>query len=84
MCPHGRTGPVVWIANLRISLAFPTAMILESVRTFYLDFYNDLVTNLPVIQQGQAYPMQGTRLGTELQPGIAGGGGYNRSHNDGR
>ncbi len=84
MCPHDHTGPVVWIANLHMSLAFPTAMIFESVQTFYLGFYNDPVTNLPVIQQGQAYPMQGTGLGAELQPGIAGGGGYNRSHNDGR
>ena len=70
MCPHDCTGPVVWIANLHMSLAFPTAMILESVRAFYLGFYNDLVTDLPVIQQGQAYPMQGTGLGTELQPAL--------------
>jgi L-alanine-DL-glutamate epimerase-like enolase superfamily enzyme len=70
MCPHDCTGPVVWIANLHMSLAFPTAMIFESVRAFYLGFYNDLVTDLPVIQQGQAYPMQGTGLGTELRPAL--------------
>ena len=45
-------------------------MILESVRAFYLGFYNDLVTDLPIINQGHAYPMQGTGLGTELQPAL--------------
>jgi galactonate dehydratase len=35
-----------------------------------LGFYNDLVTDLPIINQGQAYPMQGTGLGTELQPAL--------------
>lgn len=70
MCPHDCTGPVTWIANLHISLAFPTAMILESVRAFYLGYYNDLVTHLPTIKQGQAYPMEGPGLGTELHPAL--------------
>ena len=67
MCPHDCTGPVVWIANLHISLAFPTAMILESVRAFYNGFYQNLVTDLPIIENGFAFPMNGTGLGTELK-----------------
>ena len=70
MCPHDCTGPVTWVANLHLSLAFPTAMILESVRAFYKGFYNDLVTDLPIIKQGQAQPMGGTGLGTELHPAL--------------
>ena len=67
MCPHDCTGPIVWIANLHISLAFPTAMILESVRAFYNGFYKNLVTNLPKIENGFAFPMAGTGLGAELK-----------------
>jgi len=70
MCPHDCTGPVTWIANLHISLAFPTAMILESVRAYYMGYYNDLVTHLPLIKQGHAFPMEGTGLGTELHPAL--------------
>ncbi|NQW00280.1 MAG: mandelate racemase/muconate lactonizing enzyme family protein [Rhodospirillales bacterium] len=70
MCPHDCTGPVTWIANLHMSMAFPTAMILESVRAYYLGFYRDLVTQLPVIKQGQAYPMTDPGLGTELSPAL--------------
>jgi L-alanine-DL-glutamate epimerase-like enolase superfamily enzyme len=70
MCPHDCTGPVVWIANLHISLAFPSAMILESVRAFYNGFYNNLVTNLPKIENGFAFPMAGVGLGTELHKSL--------------
>ncbi len=70
MCPHDCTGPVTWVANLHLSMAFPTAMILESVRAFYMGFYQDLVTDLPTIDNGHALPMSGTGLGTELHPAL--------------
>lgn len=70
MCPHDCTGPVTWVANLHMSLAFPTAMILESVRAFYLGFYKELVTHLPQIDNGHAHPMAGVGLGTELHPAL--------------
>jgi len=66
MCPHDCTGPVVWIANLHISLAYPNAMILESVRSFYNGFYKILVDNLPEVQNGFALPMNGIGLGVDL------------------
>ena len=70
MCPHDCTGPIVWIANLHISLAFPTAMILESVRAFYNGFYKNLVTQLPKIENGFAFPMKGVGLGAELKDSL--------------
>ncbi|MDG1883474.1 MAG: enolase C-terminal domain-like protein, partial [Alphaproteobacteria bacterium] len=70
MCPHDCTGPVVWIANLHISLAFPTAMILESVRAYYNGFYKKLVTHLPKIENGFAFPMDGIGLGVELNDAL--------------
>ena len=62
MCPHDCTGPIVWIANLHISLAFSSSMILESVRSYYNGFYKKLVNNLPRIDKGLAFPMNGVCL----------------------
>jgi L-alanine-DL-glutamate epimerase-like enolase superfamily enzyme len=70
MCPHDCTGPVVWIANLHISLAYPNVLILESVRSFYNGFYKILVDNLPEIQNGFALPMNGIGLGVDLNDSI--------------
>ena len=70
MCPHDCTGPIVWIANLHISLAFSSSMILESVRSYYNGFYKNLVNNLPRIDKGLAFPMDGVGLGTDLQDSL--------------
>ncbi|MDA0916525.1 MAG: mandelate racemase/muconate lactonizing enzyme family protein [Proteobacteria bacterium] len=70
MCPHDCTGPIVWIANLHISLAFSNSMILESVRSYYNGYYNKLVTNLPKIQKGYAFPMEGIGLGADLKDSL--------------
>jgi L-alanine-DL-glutamate epimerase-like enolase superfamily enzyme len=70
MCPHDCTGPVVWIANLHLSLAFSNSMILESVRAYYNGFYKNLVNHLPKIEKGLAFPMDGIGLGTELQDSL--------------
>lgn len=70
MCPHDCTGPVVWIANLHISLAYPNVMILESVRSFYNGFYKTLVDNLPEVQNGFALPMNGIGLGVDLNSSL--------------
>lgn len=66
LCPHDCTGPVAWVANLHMCLAFPQAMILESVRAYYGGFYRDLVTELPQVVNGHAQSMTGPGLGTEL------------------
>ncbi|WP_425053343.1 mandelate racemase/muconate lactonizing enzyme family protein [Psychromarinibacter sp. S121] len=66
IAPHDCTGPVVWIANLHLSLAMPNALILESVRAFYKGIYPELVTHLPQIANGTATAMDGPGLGTEL------------------
>ena len=52
------------------SLVATNALIQESVRAFYTGWYQELVTELPEIRNGQVYPMAGPGLGTELQPGI--------------
>ena len=68
--PHDCTGPVGFIAAIHTSFSQPNTLIQESVRAFYRGWYTELVTELPRIENGFAYPMDGPGLGVELQPGV--------------
>ena len=70
IAPHDCTGPVTLIANLHLTLAAPNALILETVRSYTRGFYRDLVTTLPRIENGYAYPLTGPGLGTALDPDL--------------
>lgn len=66
IAPHDCVGPVTLIASSHLTLSAPNALIQETVRAFYRGYYRDLVTELPHIEDGYLYPMQGAGLGTEL------------------
>ena len=66
--PHDCIGPVGFIAAIHMSFSQTNTLIQESVRAFYKGWYGELVTELPRIQDGYIYPMQGPGLGTELVP----------------
>jgi galactonate dehydratase len=68
IAPHDCTGPVQLVANLHLALSTPNTLILETVRAHLRGYYRDLVTALPRIEHGFAYPMEGCGLGTALQP----------------
>lgn len=68
--PHDCTGPVTWVANLHLALALPNALWLESVRAYFRGLYPRLVTHLPEIVRGDALPMAGPGLGTELSDAL--------------
>ena len=70
IAPHDCTGPVVLIASLALALNAPNAIFQEVVRAYYTGWYKDLVTELPRIDGGFAYPMSKPGLGTELLPGL--------------
>ena len=70
IAPHDCTGPVVYTASCHLSLNATNALVQESVRAFYTGWYQELVTDLPPMEQGHILPMQGPGLGTALQPGI--------------
>ncbi len=70
VAPHDCTGPVVLIASLHLALNAPNALVQETVRAYLSTWYGDLVTELPRIEAGYAYPMTGAGLGTRLQPDI--------------
>ena len=68
--PHDCTGPVGFAAAVHASFSQPNTLIQESVRAFYSGWYRELVTALPVVQDGFVLPMDGPGLGTELLPAV--------------
>lgn len=68
--PHDCTGPVSYAAAVHASFSQPNTLIQESVRAFYTGWYKELVTEVPVIENGYVLPMQGPGLGTELLPAV--------------
>jgi L-alanine-DL-glutamate epimerase-like enolase superfamily enzyme len=70
IAPHDCTGPVVFAASVHLSLNAPNAMIQEMVRAYYYGWYRDIVTELPRIEKGFAYPSERPGLGLSLLPDI--------------
>jgi galactonate dehydratase len=70
IAPHDCTGPVVLTASTHLSLNAPNALIQESVRAFYRTWYRDLVTALPMIDDGYITVPPGPGLGLELAPDL--------------
>ncbi len=68
--PHDCIGPVSFVAAVHTSFSQPNTLIQESVRAYYRGWYNDLVTELPRIENGFVYPMDAPGLGTDLAPAV--------------
>ncbi len=68
--PHDCIGPVGFIAGIHMAFSQPNTLIQESVRAFYTGWYRELVTVMPVIEDGAVLPMEGPGLGTELLPAV--------------
>ncbi len=52
VAPHDCTGPVVFAASTHLSLNAPNALVQESVRAFYKGWYPQVVSGVPVVQNG--------------------------------
>lgn len=70
LAPHDCTGPIALWAGLHLALHAPTAIFQEVVRATIATWYRDLVTELPVIRQGQVLAPLAPGLGTALRPGL--------------
>ena len=70
LAPHDCTGPVTLMAGLHMALHAPTAIYQEVVRATLATWYRDIVTGLPVIEDGMAQPPAAAGLGTRLQDGF--------------
>lgn len=68
--PHDCIGPVGFAATIHMSFSQPNTLIQESVRAFYRGWYQELVTRVPIIENGYVYPMEGPGLGVELLPSV--------------
>jgi galactonate dehydratase len=70
VAPHDCTGPVVWAASTHLSLHAPNALVQESVRAFFTGWYKELVTELPVVENGMISLDNKPGLGLELLPDL--------------
>jgi galactonate dehydratase len=71
VAPHDCTGPVVYAASCHFSLHARNALIQESVRAFYTGWYKELVTDLPVVKNGEVtIDFAKPSLGLELLPDL--------------
>ena len=66
VAPHDCVGPVTLLFSVHLSLNAPNALIQETVRAYNATWYRDIVTRLPRIEGGFAYPPEGPGCGTEL------------------
>ena len=67
---HDCTGPIALTASVHMTMHTPNVFIQEMVRAFYYGWYQDLVTELPPINNGRISAPQGPGLGTALNPDI--------------
>ncbi|NIU11193.1 MAG: mandelate racemase/muconate lactonizing enzyme family protein, partial [Phycisphaerae bacterium] len=55
VAPHDCVGPVTLMAGVHLCMNLPNALIQEVVRAYLHGWYQDLVTNLPRIENGYVY-----------------------------
>ena len=67
---HDCIGPVGFAAAVHMSFSQPNTLIQESVRAFWRGWYKDLVTEVPRIEGGYVYPLEGPGLGVDLRPQV--------------
>ena len=68
VAPHDCTGPVVLTASSHLSLNAPNALLQETVRAFYTGWYKEILTALPIIEEGYLRLEPNPGLGLELLP----------------
>ncbi len=67
---HDCTGPVTLTVSVHFSVNVTNAILQENVRAFYTTWYQDVLTELPPIEDGAIAPPSGPGLGTRLQPSV--------------
>ena len=70
VAPHDCSGPVEFAAAVHLSTNAPNTYIQECVRAFYTGWYRELVTEVPRVEDGYVYPLEGPGLGTALLPEV--------------
>lgn len=65
---HDCTGPIVYAASCALSATLPNAMYQEMVRAYATGWYTEIVENIPVVEDGCVFPLEGPGLGMKLRP----------------
>jgi galactonate dehydratase len=65
---HDCTGPVGLGVGAQLSVALPNAVVQETVRAFYHDWYGELAEPLPPLGEGRIAPAPGRGHGIALRP----------------
>ena len=68
VAPHDCVGPVALAVGAHFSVATKNALIQETVRAYYTDWYTEIVVGLPAIERGHISPPPNPGIGTELRP----------------
>lgn len=70
IAPHDCVGPIALCVGAHFSVSTANVLIQETVRAYYTDWYNEIVTELPTIAAGRISPSEAPGLGVELLPGL--------------
>lgn len=68
--PHDCTGPVALTANMHFAINMPNCVTAEYVRAYYTSWYQELVTELPIVTDGFIYPLEKPGLGILLKDSL--------------
>ncbi|GLW98972.1 mandelate racemase/muconate lactonizing enzyme family protein [Microtetraspora sp. NBRC 16547] len=71
VAPHDCTGPATLASCVHFVCSQPNGLIQETVRAFLRTWYDELVTGLPEIQDGQVRPGRAPGHGVTLRDGVA-------------
>lgn len=70
VAPHDCTGPVVLTVGTHLAVSYPGIELQEMVRAFYYGWYAEMLTDLPIYENGFLRPQDKPGLGTSLRPEI--------------
>ncbi|MTI18205.1 mandelate racemase/muconate lactonizing enzyme family protein [Rhodobacteraceae bacterium RKSG542] len=70
VAPHDCTGPGLLTAAVHLSFNLPNALVQEMVRAFYYGWYQQLMTGLPVLENGYFNVPTAPGLGIDLVPEV--------------
>ncbi|MFL2803470.1 MAG: enolase C-terminal domain-like protein [Dehalococcoidia bacterium] len=65
VAPHNSNGPISTIASLHLDMSIPN-LYKQEIFVSYLEGYKKILTNNFIIEDGFAYPPQGSGLGTDI------------------
>lgn len=71
IAPHDCTGPATLAACVHLAASQPNGLVQETVRAFLRTWYDELVTGMPEIADGQITPLHTPGHGVRLREGLA-------------